>query len=139
MMCYSQVKNDSLKQMLSSKTFTLIEDYSGDKMGYWHTFTFTVQGEKLLIHWKNPALLKNGKDLDVLLPISELENLEMLFTNCSEKIKSSKIKSTEHTLYNFKNEKIALVIDDKYTTECKEDFKAWKEMLLLEGKKQEKK
>lgn len=133
--CYSQTNNDTLKQVFSSKTFTLIEDYTGDWGEHWHTFTFTVKGNDIRIQWKNPELLKNGKDLDVLLPMSALNNLENIFINCYQRILASKKGSTEHILYKFKNENLTYIIDDRFTMECNDDFKAWKEMLMLEWKK----
>ena len=134
-LCFSQENNDSMKVILSSKNFTLEEEYMGDWGGHLHTFTFTVQGKDLRIQWKNPKLLKNGKKLDVLLPISELDNFGKIFTNCSAKIKTSKKRSTEHILYKFKNENLTYIIDDRFTMECNVDFNSWKEMLLLEGQK----
>jgi len=135
--CYSQTSNDSLKQVSSSKTFTLVEDYTGDWGGHLHTFAFTIKGNDIRIQWENPELVKNGKDLDVLLPVSVLNNLENIFINCSQRIMTSKKGSTEHILYKFKNDKLTYIIDDRFTMECNDDFKAWKEMLLLEWRKQE--
>ena len=137
--CFSQLNNDTLKQVFSSNIFTLDEDYTGDWGGYWLTFTFTVKGNEIRIQWKNPELLKNGKDMDILLPISVLNNLENIFSNCFQKIMISKNGSTEHILYKFKNKNITYVIDDRYTMVCYDDFKAWKEMIIFEWKKQEKK
>jgi len=138
-LCYSQTNNDSLKQILSSKSFTLIEDYNGDWGDYLDTFTFTVQQKKIKIHWKNPEHLKNGKDLDILFPISELKNLEKIFLDCLIRIKTTDNKSTEHIIYKFNNENQKSIIDDKFTMECHKEFKLWKEILLLEWKKQENK
>jgi hypothetical protein len=137
--CYSQSNNDTLKQIFFSKTFSLIEDYSGDWGGYCHTFIFTVKGNNIRIQWENPELLKNGKKLDVLLPLSVLDTLQHIFLNCSQRILTSKNSSTEHILYKFKNNNLTYTIDDRFTMECNRDFKNWKEMLLIEEKKQKKK
>ncbi|MBI5539208.1 MAG: hypothetical protein HY951_04065 [Bacteroidia bacterium] len=130
---FSQVNKDSLKQILSSKSFTLEEEYIGDWGGYTHLFNFSVEGNYVTIFCKNPELLKNGKNLNVKLPISEINNLENIFINCSEKIKTTNNKSTERIFYKFKNSNITLIIDDRFTMECNEDFKAWKEMLLIKN------
>jgi hypothetical protein len=138
-LCFSQERNDSIERILSSKNFTLEEEYIGDWGGYINKFSFILKGKDLLINWKNPQQLKNGKDLDVLLSISELDNFGKIFTNCSAKIKTSKNTSTEHILYKFQNEDLTFIIDDRFTMECNEDFKAWKEMLLSKGEKQKNK
>lgn len=134
--CYSQTNNDSLKEVFSSKAFTLVEDYAGDWGGYWHTFTFTEMDNNISIQWKAPEFLKSGKDLDVLLPMSVLNDLKKIFINCSQRIMTSKKESTEHILYRFKNKNLTYIIDDRFTMECYNEFKAWKEMLLLEWGKQ---
>jgi hypothetical protein len=134
-----QGNNYSIKEILTSKNFTLEEDYVGDWGGHLHTFTFTVHGKDLRIQWKNPELLKNGKDLDVLLPMSVLDTLENIFIKCSERIKTSKNGSTEHIIYKFTNKNITYIIDDRFSMECNDDFKAWKEALLSEWEKQENK
>jgi len=133
--CYSQTSNDSLKQVFSSKTFTLVEDYTGDWGGHLHTFIFTVKGNDVRIQWGNPELLKNGKDLDALFPMSVLDALKNIFLNCSQRIFISKNKSTEHIIYKLSNKNSTYTIDDRFTMECNDDFKAWKEELLSEWKK----
>lgn len=136
--CYSQVNNDTLKQILSSKTFTLVEDYTGDWGGYIYNFTFTVQDKSVRIFWDNPERLKNGQNLDLVVPISKLDSLKDIFVNCNERIKTSKSGSTEHIVYTFKSKGNSYKIDDKFTMECYEDFKMWKEVLLAEWEKQKK-
>lgn len=130
---FSQLENDTLKQILSSKSFTLEEEYIGDWGGYTHLFSFSVEGNYVKIICNNPELLKNEKKLIVKLPLSDLNNLENIFINCSEKIKTTKNKSTEHIFYKFKSGNLSFIIDDRFTMECNEDFKAWKEMLLVKN------
>lgn len=136
--CFSQENIDTLKRIFSSKAFTLEEEYIGDWGGYLHSFTFSADNNNLRIKWENPELLKNPRELNVILPLVKLKNLEKIFTDGSSKINTSQKGSTEHIIYKFKNKEITYIIDDKFSMVFNDDFKAWKEMLLLEQKKQEK-
>ena len=127
---------DTLNMIFSSESFTLEEDYFGDWGGHNHKFIFTVQGNKVRIQWENPELMENGEDMDMLFPIKALKDLEEIFVNCTEKIKTSKKGSTEHILYKFKKGKIIYIIDDKTTMECNDDFRAWKEKIISEWKEE---
>ena len=126
---------DSLRSILASSTFTLQEDYQGDWGDHLQTFHFAGRDTSVMVQWKDPA---SGKDLEVRLPLNELDRLADLFLECSSRIGSSSTISTEHMSYLFKNKETAYVIDDHYTMECHEDFKAWKAMLLAAWHKQEK-
>lgn len=64
--------------------------------------------------------------------------MKNIFTGCNEAIKTSKKGSTEHILYKLSNKNKSYVIDDKFTMECYDDFRMWKEKLLAEGEKQKK-
>jgi hypothetical protein len=129
--CYSQTGNDTLKQILSSKTFSLEEEYIGDWGGYIHIFNFSTENNTVQVKCKNPKLIKNEKELDVLLSLNDIKKLENIFTDCYAKILNTKNASTEHIFYKFKNKEFTYIIDDKFTMECNEIFKAWKEMLLI--------
>ena len=124
--CYSQVNNDSLIQILTSKTFTIEEEYIGDWGGHLQIFIFKIEDNNVRVKCKNVEPLDNTKELDTLLSINVLKNLEKIFIDCTTKIKTSKNVSTEHILYKFKNENISYIIDDKYTMECNDTFKEWK-------------
>lgn len=124
--------NDALRSMLSSRTFTLQEDYQGDWGGHLQTFIFTAGETRVRVQWKDPV---SGKDLDVFLPLNELERLADLFHECSSRIDNSNTKSTEHITYLFKNNKSTYVLDDHFTMECNAAFHAWKGMLLDEWTK----
>ena len=121
-----------MRSILASGTFTLQEDYQGDWGGHLQTFLFTAGDTRVRVQWKDPA---SGKELDVFLPLNELERLADLFLECSSRIDSSNAKSTEHSTYLFKNNRSTYVLDDHFTMACNEDFKAWKAMLLAEWEK----
>ncbi len=129
--CSAQTNNDTLKQILSSITFSLEEEYIGDWGGYIHICNFSKENNMVRVKCKNHTLLKNEKELDVLLSINDIKNLENIFNDCYTKILNSKNGSTEHILYKFKNKELTYIIDDKFTMECHEVFKAWKEMLII--------
>lgn len=129
---YSQINNDTLKQILSSNSFTIEEEYIGDWGGHFQTFIFKKENNMLRIKCKNPnPMINTEKELDTLVSINVLKNLEEIFLNCSERIKTSKNGSTEHIIYKFKNKNSTYIIDDKFTMECHADFKAWKELIVL--------
>jgi arginyl-tRNA synthetase len=131
-LCYSQVNNDSLKQILSSKSFTIEEEYIGDWGSHFQTFLFKIEGNMVKIKSKNPDPMKSTeKESDMLISINMLKKIEDLFIKCSERIKTSKNISTEHIIYKFKNENITYIIDDKFTMECYKDFKTLKETLFI--------
>ena len=129
--CFSQINNDTLKEIFSSKSFTLEEEYIGDWGGYIQTFNFTTENNKVRVKCKNLKLLKNEKELDVYVSLDDIKNLEKFFTDCYLRITNSKNISTEHIFYKFSNQNLSFKIDDKFTMECNENFKVWKEMLLL--------
>lgn len=133
--CFSQNNNDSINTILSSATFTLEEEYIGDWGGYTDTFTFITTTNDINVHWESTNSLKKQKNINGLFPISELDNLKKIFTNCSSKIKSSKTNSTENIFYKFKNETHTYIIDDRFTIKCNDAFDAWKKTLLLKAQK----
>ncbi|MFH2141027.1 MAG: hypothetical protein ABIJ97_01295 [Bacteroidota bacterium] len=136
--CYSQTSNDSLKQILSSKSFTIEEEYIGDWGGHSQKYIFKIEDNKLRIRCKNPDPMRSTeKKLDTLVSINVLKNIEEIFINCTERIKTSKNVSTEHIIYKFTNKNITYIIDDRFSMECNDDFKAWKEALIAEWEKQE--
>ncbi len=123
-------QTDSLKQIFSAKSFTLIEAYTGDWGGHTHTIKFNVQGNKIRIQCEN----RNNFKTDTLLSKSALSSLENIFITCSKSITTSKNKSTEHIVYKFKSKDFTYIIDDKFTMECNGEFKAWKETYLPKQK-----
>lgn len=124
---------DSLRSILASRTFTLQEDYQGDWGDHLQTFHFAAGDTSVTVQWKDPA---SGKNLEVRLPLNELDRLADHFLECSSRIDPSRTISTEHISYLFKNTSSTFLIDDHYTMACYEDFKAWKTMLLGAWKKQ---
>ena len=137
---FSQTGSDSLRKIVASPSFSLLEDYSGDWGGYSHTFVFTKKDTSIEILWQDPDFPdgEEPRELKILFPPSELKTIEDVFTNCIEKIKATKEKSTEHSKYIFKNKEFTYTIDDKFTMQCVDDFKAWREKLFKEGITQEK-
>ena len=127
--------SDSLRSILASRTFTLEEEYRGDWGDHSQTFRFTAGDASITVQWKDPVC---GKNLEVRLPLNELDRLADLFLECSSRIDSSSTMSTEHISYLFKNKETLYAIDDRYTMECYEDFNAWKAMLLATWNKEEK-
>lgn len=137
-LCYSQVNYDSLKQILSSKSFTIEEEYIGDWGGHSQIYIFKTEGDKLRIKCDNPdPMSRSEKGLDTLVSLNTLKNLENIFLKCSDRIKTSKNSSTEHIIYKFSNANSTYIIDDKFTMACNEDFKAWKEMFIIRTKETE--
>jgi len=137
---FSQTVNDTLAKIFSSSSFSLLEDYAGDWGGYSHTFLFTKKDTCIEILWQDPDFPDGEvpRELKIVYPLSELKPIETIFTNCIEKISSSKDKSTEHSKYIFKNKELTFTIDDRSTMTCVDDLKAWKEKLFKEGITQEK-
>ena len=131
--CYCQNNNDSLKLIFSSDEFSIEENYIGDWGGHVNNFTIQRKTDKIRVIWKNPEMLNNGKDLDVYITGPELKSLEKIFLKCSDRIVRSDDKSTEHIIYSFRTGKTCYVIDDHFTMECHEEFRAWKEMLEIKG------
>ncbi len=122
-----------MRSIIASRTFTLQEDYQGDWGDHLQTFHFAAGDTSITVQWKDPA---SGKDLAVRLPLKELDRLADLFLECSSRIDSSRTISTEHISYLFKNNRSTYVIDDLFTMECHEVFKAWKAMLLAAWQRQ---
>ncbi len=131
----SESKTDTLRLIFSSDSFSLEEEYIGDWGGYLFKLVFTKMENSIRVEWEHSDQLKNGKELDLLLPIAELNSLESIFVDCSHKLKDSKKMSTEHILYTFKNKNYTYIIDDHFTMECHDDFKAWKNRALTPKKK----
>jgi len=137
--CHPQTTNDLLNQIFQSKKIILSENYIGDWGSHQNKFIIKANNKNVKILWKNQNLSNRKKNLFVLLPKSALDTLHDIFCNCQDRITNSKNNSTEHTTYKLKTKKTLLVIDDKFTMECYNMFKTWKESVLLESEKRKKK